>query len=198
RLRTDLEPDRWHQAHAKITDMTVVHKAPPWDFEQIFAAAQSVDHDTRQRAMHHLPIVSGIQQLRHWLNTPRPTTDSGAPRTEDIHTLGAMIGLEVHGTTREGKAISGHPVESALEVPELMSCWRALEERGVSTGATATGELRPTAHASLQAERIPFAAAEGMIATYVKIFWIHALEPAPLEVSSVGHTLGRLLNSLAK
>ncbi len=198
RLRTDLEPDRWHQAHVKITDMTVVHKAPPWDFEQIFAAAQSVDHDTRQRAMHQLPIVSGIQQLRDWLNTPRPTTDSGAPRTEDIHTLGAMIGLEVHGTTREGKAISGHPVESALEVPELMIWWWALEELGVITVANATVELGPTADEYLQAERIPFEAAEGMIATYVKIFLIHALEHAPLEVSSVGHTLGRLLNSLAK
>src|SRR5699024_8635900 len=74
RLRTDLAPDHWHQAHAKITDMTVVHKAPPWDFEKIFAAAQNVDRDSRYLAMGALPIVSGIQQLRDWLATSRPTT----------------------------------------------------------------------------------------------------------------------------
>lgn len=197
RLRTDLDPDRWHQAHAKITDMTVVHKAPPWDFEQIFTAAQSVDYDTRGRAMRQLPIVSGTKQLRDWLDTPHPTTESGAPRTEDVHTIGAMIGLEVHGTTRLRRRMSGHQVESALDVPELMIWWWALEELGVIAVANGTVELGPAAGEYFEAENIPFEAAEGMIATYVKIFLIHGLEHAPLEVSSVGHTLGRLLNSLA-
>src|SRR5699024_12497663 len=48
RLRTDLAPEVWHPAHAKITDMTASHQAPPWDFEQIFAAAQRVDAQQRQ------------------------------------------------------------------------------------------------------------------------------------------------------
>ena len=197
RLRTDLEPDHWHQAHAKITDMTVMHKAPPWDFEQIFAAAHNVDRDTREHAMHALPIVSGTVQLRDWLDTPRPTTETGAPRTEDVHAIGAMIGLDLHGATRLRKRVSRDAVESALDVPELMIWWWALEELGVITVADGTVELGPAAGEYFEADRIPFEAAEGIIATYVKIFLIHGLEHAPLEVSSVGHTLGRLLNSLA-
>ncbi|GAA4106728.1 hypothetical protein [Enteractinococcus coprophilus] len=197
RLRTDLEPDRWHQAHAKITDMTVVHKAPPWDFEKIFATAQDVDHDTRYDAMRQLPIVSGTQQLRDWLATPRPTTDAGAPRTEDVHTIGAMIGLDVHDSLRLRKRFSSAHVDSALDVPELMIWWWTLEELGVIALVDATVELGPTAGEYVEAEKIPFEAAEGIIATYIKIFLIHGLEHAPLEVSSVGHTLGRLLNSLA-
>ena len=197
RLRTDLEPDRWHQAHAKITDMTVVHKAPPWDFEKIFATAQGVDRDTRYQAMRQLPIVSGVTQLRDWLATPRPTTEAGAPRTEDVTTLGAMIGLEVHGDTRLRKRFGRTQIDSALDVPELMIWWWALEELGVIAVADATVEVGPAAGEYFEADQIPFEAAEGIIATYIKIFLIHGLEHAPLEVSSVGHTLGRLLNSLS-
>ena len=197
RLRTDLAPDRWHQAHAKITDMTVVHKAPPWDFEKIFAEAQNVDRAAREQAMRELPIVSGTKQLRDWLATPRVTTESGAPRTEDIHTIGSMIGLDVHGTTRLRKRLGRAQVESAHDVPELMIWWWALEELGVIAVTNSTVELGPAAGEYFETDEIPFEAAEGIIATYVKIFLIHGLEHAPLEVSSVGHTLGRLLNSLA-
>src|SRR5699024_27880 len=177
-------PDHWHQAYAKITDMTVVHKAPPWDFEKIFAAAQNVDRDSRYLAMGALPIVSGIQQLRDWLATSRPTTESGAPRTEDVREIGAMIGLDVHGTTRLRKRMSRHQVESALDAPELMIWWWMLEELGVIALADGTVELGPDADEYFEPDSIPFEAAEGIIATYVKIFLIHGLEHAPLEVSS--------------
>ncbi len=197
RLRTDLEPNRWHEAHAKITDMTVVHKAPPWDFEKIFTAAQRIDRDTRYRAMTELPIVSGTLLLRDWLATARKTTDTGIPTNEDLQEIGAMIGLDVQGATRLRQRPTRDRVDSALDVPELMIWWWTLEDLGIIVVTNSTVELGPAANEYVEADRIPFEAAEGIIATYVKTFLIHGLEHAPLEVSSVGHTLGRLLNSLA-
>lgn len=198
RLRTDLEPDRWHHAHTKITDMTVVHKAPPWDFDEILTAAQRVDRDTRYSAMRQLPIVSGVATMREWLATPQPTTDNGIPQAQDIHRIGSMIGLRIYGATGLRKRPSRDYVESALDVPELMIWWWTLEELGMIVVADGTVALGPAAEESFDGDEISFEAAEGIIATYVKIFLIHGLEHTPLEVSAVGHTLGRLLNSLAE
>lgn len=197
RLRTDLAPEVWHPAHAKITDMTASHQAPPWDFEQIFAAAQRVDAQQRHRAMLQVPIVSGILPLRDWLATPQAVTESGVPVRADIAQVGAMIGLRVHGVSQESAQPTGGEVVSALDVPELMMWWWTLQELGIITVATGNVELGPAAEEYFGQQHIPAEGAEGIIATYIKVLLIHGLEYAPLEVSSVGHTLGRLLNSLA-
>lgn len=198
RLRTDLAPEVWHRAHAKISDMTASHKAPPWDFEDIFATAQQVDAQQRHRAMLQLPIVSGTLTLRDWLATPQAVTETGAPMRADIAHLGAMIGLKVRGVEQLSPPPAHGEVLSALDVPELMIWWWTLEELGIITVVTGNVELGPVAKDYFAPQRIPADGAEGIIATYIKVLLIHGLEYAPLEVASVGHTLGRLLNSLAE
>lgn len=196
RLRTSVEPERWHHAHARITDLTLQHEKSPWDFEKIFDAAQQVERAARYAAIVQLPIVSGARQAHAWLDAPREVTEVGAPQREDIRTLGQMIGLDLHGVAESpAPAVPGY-VESALEIPELMIWWWTLQELGIMTIEGTTATRGPTAADYFGTPDIPFDGAEGLVATYVKIFLIHGLEHAPLEISSVGHTIARLLNAL--
>lgn len=196
RLRTSIEPERWHHAHAQITDLTLPHEDPPWDFEKIYDIAQRIDIRERYGAMLNLSIVSGARHLQQWLTTPRGVTEDGAPKREDIHLLGDMIGMQLHGVAELPRPPLPGYVQSALDVPELMIWWWSLQEVGIIRVAGTTVELGPAAEDYFGPDRIPFDGAEGLIATFVKVFLIHALEHAPLEMSSVGHTIGRLLNAL--
>ena len=196
RLRTSLEPERWHHAHAQITDLTLPHEESPWDFELIYDIAQQVPVDERYAAISDLPIVSGSRLLYDWLATPRTVTEEGAPKRDDLRFVGRMIGLELHGVAElPSPPVRGH-VASALDVPELMIWWWTLQELGMLTIDDSVAQRGPTAEEYFGAERLPFEGAEGLVATYVKIFLVHALEHAPLEISSVGHTIARLLNAL--
>lgn len=196
RLRTSIEPERWHHAHAEITDMTLPHEDPPWDFEKILDIAQRVDVRERYSAMLELSLVSGTLHLHEWLASPRGVTETGAPKRSDIRLIGQMIGLDLHGVARLPKPPLTGYVQSALEVPELMIWWWTVAELGIINIKATKVEIGPAAEDYFDEERIPLEGAEGLIATYVKIFLIHALEHAPLEISSVGHTIGRLLNAL--
>ena len=196
RLRTDIEPERWHHAHAQITDMTLPHEDPPWDFEKSLDTAQRVNVRDRYSAMLDLSIVSGTLHLSQWLANPRGVTETGAPKRADIRIVGQMIGLDLHGVARLPKPPLPGYVQSALDVPELMIWWWTVAELGIINIKATTVELGLAAEDYFDDERLPLEGAEGLIATYVKIFLIHALEHAPLEISSVGHTIGRLLNAL--
>src|SRR5690625_8044409 len=105
-----------------------------------------------------------------------------------------MIGLRVQGVSQESAQPTGGEVVAALDVPELMMWWWTLPALGIITVATGNVELGPAAEEYLGQQHSPAEGAEGIIATYIKVLLIHGLEHAPLEVSSVGHTLGRLLN----
>jgi len=196
RLRTSIEPDQWHHAHAQITDLTLPHEESPWDFEKIFDAAQEIDARRRYAAMLELSIVSGSRHLYEWLSTPRGVTEVGAPVRDDIRTVGQMIGLDLHGVAESPQPpLRGH-VQSALEVPELMIWWWTLQELGIIHVTETRVARGPAAEDFFGPETMPFDGVEGLIATYVKTFLIHGLEHAPLEISSVGHTIARLLNAL--
>lgn len=197
RLRTSIEPDRWHHAHAHITDLTVPHEKSPWDFESIFAMAQQVEPAQRYESLVQLSIVSGARELYEWLATPRQVTEAGAPHREGIDALSGMIGLELHDGVAEppAPAIPGH-VQSALEIPELMVWWRTLQELGILQVTDGMAVRGPAAAEYVGSEHIPFDGAEGLVATYLKILLIHGLQHAPFEISSVGHTIARLLNAL--
>lgn len=77
-----------------------------------------------------------------------------------------------------------------------MIWWWTLQELGILKITGTLAERGPTAQDYFGSDRFPFEGAEGLVATYVKVFLIHALEHAPLEISSVGHTIARLLNDL--
>lgn len=196
RLRTSIEPERWHHAHAQITELTLPHEDSPWDFEQIFDTAQQVAASDRYAALLELPIVAGSRQLDDWLATPRRVTDEGAPTRDDLRVLGHMIGLDLHGVAQLPSPPARGYVQSALDVPELMIWWWTLQELGILKITGTLAERGPTAQDYFGSDRFPFEGAEGLVATYVKVFLIHALEHAPLEISSVGHTIARLLNDL--
>lgn len=196
RLRTSLEPERWHHAHAQITDLTLPHEESPWDFELIYDIAQEVEVDDRYATILDLQIISGSRALYDWLATPRTVTEEGAPKRDDIRVVGRMIGLNLHGVTELPSPPVRDHVTSALDVPELMIWWWTLQELGMLTISDALAQRGPTAEEYFGTERLPFEGAEGLVATYVKIFLVHALEQTPLEISSVGHTIARLLNAL--
>lgn len=196
RLRTSIEPEQWHHAHAQITDLTLPHEGSPWDFEKIFDATQQIEWRRRYSAMLELSIVSGSRYMFQWLATPRGVTEAGAPLLDDIGLVGEMIGLNVRGVRQpDSPPVTGH-VQSTLEVPELMVWWWTLQELGIITVMGARVELGSAADDFFGSEHIPFEGVEGLVATYVKTFLIHSLEHAPLEISSVGHTIARLLNAL--
>ena len=196
RLRTSLEPERWHHAHAQITDLTLPHEESPWDFELIYDIAQQVEVEDRYATILDLRIISGSRELYEWLATPRAVTEEGAPKRDDIRLVGRMIGLELHGVAELPAPPARGDVTSALDVPELMIWWWTLQELGMLTISDAVAQRGPTAEEYFGGERLPFEGAEVLVATYVKIFLVHALEQAPLEISSVGHTIARLLNTL--
>lgn len=143
-LESGHEPDGWAEAHELVADETFGDDEGPAALMEALNEADEMDEGARRSALAETQIVSAVRELLSWLGGSRPITSSGVPRRADINPLAAMIGISAEGVARRPRhdpfgqdlGVPAHQrlpfyAQSALEVPELMAWWDALQEVGV-------------------------------------------------------------------
>ena len=154
RVENSVDPSPWI-ALLESFETDVGGDALAEQFRGIIAAADKVPISDRLAAIGQLPIVDGLHELGQWLATSKPVTTSQVPRqiryptpcrdarypgcrcfskTEPQDEPTVFEDLMASSSTAPDPQMPYIPnrtttysVQSALEIPELMSWWTALE-----------------------------------------------------------------------
>ena len=193
-------------------------------FHDIIDAADKVPMGDRMAAIRQLPIVDGLRELGQWLATAKPVTTTQVPRRADIGLLAEMIGLQAIGVATKSELQYGpsafedlldssstapsphvpylpertktYSVQSALEIPELMAWWTALEVLEVIELTASRVKQGPRAEDFL-GEALSLENAERVVGLWIAHVLLHHFERTHHEVPAAALVVNHLTSSMS-
>lgn len=208
RMATDEDSSHWDEPHRILKAMLGDDDGGgvPNEFAAIIAEAEALSQTEREAGLNQLPVVSGLFALRDWLATSQGITPSRVPRRADIGTVAAMIGLAAEGVAKLPEH-AGRPeqsaepdatiyVQSALDIPELVSWWSTLVELDIITLTATRVKLGEAADEYVSTPTVPLEQAERVAATYINNILTSQLDHMPHEADALGLTMKQLIETM--
>ncbi|GAA4106627.1 hypothetical protein FB556_2262 [Enteractinococcus coprophilus] len=193
-------------------------------FRQIIDAADMAPLADRAAAIRQLPIVAGLHELGQWLNTSQPVTANQVPRRTDIQRLAGMIGVQAVGAATKPELhyeptafedlmassstapnadlphlpdrMKTYSVQSALEVPELVSWWTALEVLEIIELTASRVRQGPGATEFFR-EDLAVENAELVVGLWIANVLLHHFERTHYEVPATALVINHLTSAMS-
>src|SRR5699024_1986542 len=178
----------------------------------------------RLAAIGRLPIVDGLYELGQWLATSKPVTTSQVPRRADIQLLAEMLGIQAVGVAAKPEPqdeptafedlmassstapdpqlpyipdrTTTYSVQSALEIPELMSWWTALETLQVIELTASRVKQGPRAEAFID-EDLSLENAELVVGLWIANVLLHSFRRSHYEIPAATLVINHLISAMA-
>ncbi|HEY4534913.1 MAG TPA: hypothetical protein VIG71_02915 [Enteractinococcus sp.] len=218
RVETSAESAVWLEVLESL-DTGVGEDPVAEQFREIIDTADAVPLEDRLKALEQLPLIAGLSELVQWLSTAQPITAMQVPRRADIQVLAEMIGLKAQGVAtkperqREPTAFEdllassstafdpdfphipevtrSYYVQSALDIPELMAWWSALEVLEVIE-LTASRVKQGINATDFAQEDCSLESAELVVGLWVSNILVHHIEQTQFEIPAVALVINHL------
>lgn len=223
RVENSIDPSPWLELLESFE--TGVGEDPLAEqFRGIIDAADKVPMGDRLAAICQLPIVDGLRELGQWLATSKPVTTSQVPRRADIQRLADMIGIQAVGVATKpelqyepsafedlmaSSSTAPNPqmpyvpdrtktysVQSALEIPELMSWWTALEVLEIIELTASRVKQGPNAEAFI-GEDLSLENAEHIAGMWIANVLLHYFDRTHYEAPAAALVINHLTSAMS-
>ncbi|HJF15293.1 MAG TPA: hypothetical protein K8V32_10930 [Enteractinococcus helveticum] len=223
RVENSVDPSPWI-ALLESFETDVGGDALAEQFRGIIAAADKVPISDRLAAIGQLPIVDGLYELGQWLATSKPVTTRQVPRRADIQLLAEMVGIQAVGVSAKPEPqdeptvfedlmassstapdpqmpyipdrTTTYSVQSALEIPELMSWWTALETLQVIELTASRVKQGPRAEVFID-EDLSLENAELVVGLWIANVLLCSFRRSHYEIPAAALVINHLISAMA-